>query len=102
MARRATEGDSEGTKPSRSVRLKNRAEGAWAWGIAVADRGTEWIERQDPASRKGATVGWFRRFQSANGQLYAVLLTAYLFISLLPAAIVMATYIEKDPTAVAD
>jgi len=56
----------------------------------LADHGLQWVEGQDPASRKGATIGWFRRYQSANGQLYAVLLTAYIFITLLPVARVAA------------
>jgi hypothetical protein len=29
-------------------------------------------------------VGWFRRYTAADGQLYAVLLTAYVFLTLLP------------------
>jgi membrane protein len=71
-------------------------------GDALAARGLSWLERQDPASRKGATIGWLRRFQAANGQLYAVLLTAYIFITLLPAVIVMGTYLERNPAALAD
>ena len=75
---------------------------AWEWGEALADGGLQWVEGQDPASRKGATIGWFRRYQSANGQLYAVLLTAYIFITLLPVALVVATYVESDPSALSD
>jgi uncharacterized BrkB/YihY/UPF0761 family membrane protein len=76
--------------------------GAWERGEAVADRGLQWVERQDPASRKGATIGWFRRYQAANGQLYAVLLTAYIFITMLPVALVVATYAESNPSALSD
>jgi membrane protein len=68
----------------------------------VAGRGQLWIESQDPASRKGATIGWVRRYRAADGQLYAVLLAAYLFLTLLPALLVESTYIFSDPSAWAD
>jgi len=74
----------------------------WARGSAVADRGVAWLEGQDPASRKGAAVGWFRRYQGADGQLFALLLTAYVFLTLLPAAVVVSGYLYKDPTTLAD
>jgi hypothetical protein len=32
-------------------------------------------------SRTGAGVGWFRRYQAADGQLYALLLTAFAVIN---------------------
>jgi len=31
--------------------------------------GRRWIENQAPDSRKGATIGWLRRYQAADGQL---------------------------------
>jgi membrane protein len=74
----------------------------WARGSAVADRGVTWLEGQDPASRKGAAIGWFRRYQGADGQLFALLLTAYVFVTLLPVAVVMSGYLYKDPTTMAD
>ena len=61
-----------------------------------------WLEGQDPASRKGAAVGWFRRYQGADGQLFALLLTAYIFVTLLPVAVVMSGYLYNDPTTLAD
>ncbi len=68
-------------------------------GTAAAEHGRLWIENQDPASRKGATIGWVRRYQAADGQLYAVLLAAYLFLTVLPALLVESTYVFKDPNA---
>jgi membrane protein len=47
-------------------------------------------------------INWVRRYREADGQLYAVLLTAYVFVTLLPVAIVMETYVYGDPTALAD
>jgi membrane protein len=57
---------------------------------------------RDPASHSGAAIGWVRRYQAADGQLYAVLLSAYLFLTVLPAMLVEASYLYSDPTALAD
>ena len=43
-----------------------------------------------------------RRYQASNGQLFAVLLSAYLMLTLLPVFLVTASYAYKDPTALAD
>ncbi len=83
----------------------SRPRGAYDWastrGAAVYGRGQLWIENQDPASRKGATIGWVRRYQAADGQLYAVLLAAYLFLTVLPLLLVYSSYIYSDPEALA-
>ncbi len=79
-----------------------RARQAATKGAAVAERGRLWIENQQPDSRKGATIGWYRRYQAADGQLYAVLLSAYLLLTLIPAVLVTTSYVYKDPTALAD
>jgi membrane protein len=60
-----------------------------------------WIENQAPDSRKGATIGWFRRYQAADGQLYAVLLSAYFFVTMLPVLLVASSYLYSDPHALA-
>jgi membrane protein len=75
---------------------------AVARGTAVAERGKLWIANQEPSSRKGATIGWVRRYQAADGQLYAVLLSAYFFLTILPVMLVTASYVYRDPTALAD
>jgi hypothetical protein len=62
----------------------------------VYDRGKFWVDSRDPASRPGAAIGWFRRYRAADGQLYAVLLTAYFFLTLLPLLIVESNYVYKD------
>lgn len=86
-----------GSPPSKWIPA--RARPAVDRGTAVAGRGRLWIENQDPASRKGATIGWVRRYQAADGQLYAVLLAAYIFLTVLPALIVESSYIFNDPNA---
>jgi membrane protein len=75
--------------------------GAQLRGAAVAERGRLWVLNQEPASRKGATIGWVRRYQAADGQLYAVLLGAYFFVTMLPVMLVAASYAYSDPTALA-
>ena len=91
-----------GTEPPRHSRVPARAQRAAAKGAAVAERSRLWIENQPPDSRKGATIGWVRRYQASNGQLFAVLLSAYLLLTLLPVFLVTASYSYNDPTALAD
>jgi len=38
-------------------------------GAAVAEGSRLWIENRAPDPRKGATIGWVRRYQAADGQL---------------------------------
>jgi membrane protein len=70
-------------------------------GTAVYDWGRDWVEARDPASRTGATIGWFKRYRAADGQLYAVLLTAYFFLTIVPLLLVETAYVYKDPLALA-
>jgi membrane protein len=74
---------------------------AYTKGTASYDRGRLWIENQDPASRRGATIGWVRRYQAADGQLFAVLLAAYFFLTVIPLLLVETTYVYNDPAALA-
>jgi membrane protein len=90
--------DTPATKPSR---VPPRAQKAVARGTAITERGRLWIENQTPDSRRGATIGWVRRYQAADGQLYAVLLSAYFFVTMLPVLLVAASYVYSDPTALA-
>jgi uncharacterized BrkB/YihY/UPF0761 family membrane protein len=82
-------------KTKRGARTLDRATGA-------AKSGQQWVEKQDPASSPGVAIGWFRRYAAADGQLYAVLLTAYIFLTILPAALVIDSYLDTNPNALAD
>ena len=84
-----------------SSRGRRTYDAAMARGTAAYDRGRLWIENQDPASRKGATIGWVRRYQAADGQLYAVLLAAYFFLTVVPLLLVYSSYLYSDPDALA-
>ncbi|MGZ4310120.1 MAG: YhjD/YihY/BrkB family envelope integrity protein [Gaiellaceae bacterium] len=84
------------------AKAKRAGMGAYAKGSAVAVRGRDWVDRQDPATRRGATIGWYRRFRESDGGLFVVLLTGYLFVTAIPAAVVMMGYVYNDPTKLAD
>jgi uncharacterized BrkB/YihY/UPF0761 family membrane protein len=84
------------------ARLKRAGAGAWAKGNAVAEGCRDWIERQDPATRRGATIGWYRRYRESDGGLLTVLVTAYFFVTAIPAAVVMMSYAYDDPAVLAD
>jgi membrane protein len=71
-------------------------------GNAVADRGKSWVDKQEPASNAGCAIGWFRCYRQADGQLYAVLLAAYIFLSLFPVVVVVETYLYRNPGALSD
>ena len=92
---------SEGLGATPSSQAKRTYGSAQTRGTAAYERGRLWIENQDPASRKGATIGWVRRYQAADGQLYAVLLSAYLFLTLLPLLLIYSSYLYSDPEALA-
>jgi len=93
--------DTEPKPQGRSSRAKRAYAAANARGTSAYSRGRLWIENQDPASRKGATIGWVRRYQAADGQLFAVLLAAYTFLTVLPLVLIESTYVYNDPSALA-
>ncbi len=68
----------------------------------LAERGQRWAAAQDPSTRAGVGAHWVRRYREADGQLYAVLLAAYFFLTVLPVAVVQATYVSGNPDAFAD
>jgi hypothetical protein len=70
--------------------------------VDAAERARLWVDAADPASRSGVTVGWFRRYAAADGQLYAVLLTSYIFLTVLPAGLVMSSYADSNPSSLAN
>src|SRR5262249_25600811 len=91
--------------PTPAVREASRPrrvyDSAYRKGTAAYDQGRLWIENQPTDSRKGATIGWVRRYQAADGQLYAVLLTAYFFLTVVPLLLLEGSYVYNDPTALA-
>jgi membrane protein len=84
---------------TKAPRRKGSVATARARGVAVADRGKTWLENQEPGSRQGAAISWYRRYAASDGQLYAMLLTAYVFVTVLPVAVVMQSYLYSDSSA---
>jgi membrane protein len=98
----ATAPEPPGAAKARRSTLPRRAiAGAQTHGTAAAERGRVWVEAQGPDSRKGATISWVRRYQAADGQLYALLLGAYFLLTVLPVTLVAVSYAYDDPTALA-
>jgi uncharacterized BrkB/YihY/UPF0761 family membrane protein len=91
----------ESPSPQRLRRTRRAYSASVARGTAVYDRGQRWVDERDPSSRAGAGVGWFRRYRQADGQLYAVLLSAYFFLTLIPLLLVETSYVYSDPLALA-
>ena len=87
--------------PAKPSRVPARARHTYDWGAEKARLGQLWIANQEPASRKGATIGWVRRYQAADGQLYALLLSAYFFLTMIPVLLVTASYVYRNPSALA-
>ena len=82
-------------------RIVDLATRAFAWTEVMTDKVQAWADRQEEHSAKGVAVGWFGRYRRADGQLFALLLAAYLFVTLLPAVIAMATYADSNKDALA-
>jgi membrane protein len=94
--------DQEGQRPGRLRSATAKGVAVYDRGTAVYERGKDWVDAQDPATRKGATIGWYRRFRESDGGLSGVLLTAYLFVTAFPAAVVMMSYVYSDATVAGD
>jgi membrane protein len=94
--------DQGGQRPGRFRSATAKGVAVYDRGTAVYGRGKGWVDAQDPATRKGATIGWYRRFRESDGGLFGVLLTAYLFVTAFPAAVVMMSYVYSDATVAGD
>jgi uncharacterized BrkB/YihY/UPF0761 family membrane protein len=88
-------------EPTRASRTRRAYSASYKRGSVAYGRGLIWIDNRDPASSVGTTIGWARRYQAADGQLYAVLLAAYFFLTALPLLLVESSYVYNDPSALA-
>ncbi len=107
-----TEDENAGTEspqsgnPEKHSRVPERARrvatAAQAKGTTYAERGRLWAEQQHPDSVGGVGIGWFKRYRASDGQLYSVLLSAYLFLTVIPAMLVEASFVYRNPSYMAD
>jgi membrane protein len=95
-----TQGPS-GATPPRS-RARRAASGLKARGGAAVDRPREWVARQDVTTRPGAAIGWWSRYRRIDGPLQSLLLTAYVFLAVVPAMLVLAEYMDSNPASLAN
>lgn len=86
--------------PQGGARSAARAAGAKLG--AVADRPRNWVADGDPASRRAVAVSWWRHYRAIDGPLQSLLLTLYIFLAILPAILVLAEYLQRNPAALAD
>jgi uncharacterized BrkB/YihY/UPF0761 family membrane protein len=70
-------------------------------GSAV-DRPRAWVASGTPASRRGVAAGWWHRYRAIDGPLQSLLLTVYVFLAIVPAVLVLAEYVQRDPAALAN
>jgi uncharacterized BrkB/YihY/UPF0761 family membrane protein len=69
---------------------------------AASQRGQEWIERQDPGSRRGVAIGAWQRYRAVEGPLQTALLSLYILVAVLPALLVMEEYLDPHPNSLAN
>jgi len=62
----------------------------------------EWVERQDPGSRRGVAIGAWRRYRAVEGPLQTALLSIYILVAVLPAVLVMEEYLDPHPNSLAN
>ena len=65
-------------------------------------RGQEWVERQDPATRRGAAINAWQRYRAVDGPLQSALLSLYFLVAVIPALLVLETHLQTHSGAVAD
>jgi uncharacterized BrkB/YihY/UPF0761 family membrane protein len=76
--------------------------GARARAGAAARRGQDWVDRQDPASKRGTAIGAWQRYREIDGPLQSLLLSTYVFVAVVPALLVIEEYLDSSPRALAD
>ena len=69
---------------------------------AVVARPRDWVASGDAASRRSLAVSWWNRYRAIDGPLQSLLLTVYVFLAILPAMLVLAEYLQRNPAALAN
>jgi membrane protein len=68
----------------------------------ASQRGQEWVDRQDPGSRRGVAIGAWRRYRAVEGPLQTALLSLYTLVAVLPALLVLEEYLDPHPNSLAN
>jgi membrane protein len=69
---------------------------------AASQRGQEWVDRQDPGSRRGVAIGAWRRYRAVDGPLQTALLSIYILVAVVPALLVLEEYLDPHPNSLAN
>ena len=86
--------------PPRNVR--GAAHAARQRAAHAADRPRAWVERGDAASNRRTALSWWQQYRRIDGPLQSLLLTLYVFLAIVPAILVLAEYLERNPAAFAN
>jgi len=65
----------------------------------VSARCQGWVDSRPPETASGVAVAAWRRYRAVDGPLETALLALYIMIAVLPALLVMTTYLETSPSA---
>jgi len=60
------------------------------------------MEGGDEVSRRYVALSGWQRYRAIDGPLQSLLLTLYVFLAVLPAILVLAEYLQRNPAALAD
>jgi len=98
--RRSDPASLQAATPRAGVRGAARAARTRVGGFA--ERPRAWVASGDEASRRGVAVSWWRLYRGIDGPLQSLLLTVYVFLAILPAILVLAEYLQRNPAALAN
>jgi uncharacterized BrkB/YihY/UPF0761 family membrane protein len=69
---------------------------------ALSARCQAWVDCQPQDSMQGVLIDAWKRYRAVEGPLESALLTMYIFVAVVPALLVMESYLENQPGALAD
>ena len=86
----------------RPKRIRSATHAARERASHVGDRPRAWVESGDAASSRRTALSWWQQYRRIDGPLQSLLLTVYVFLAILPAILVLAEYLERNPAALAN
>jgi membrane protein len=95
-------GQHAGPSPTTRGRRRGVVEAVSDRSAAVARRGREWAERQDPASPSGVAISAWRHYRVVDGPLQSALLSLYVLVAVVPALLVMEAFLDPHPNSLAN
>ena len=95
--------ESSGQESARDTRggLRGRVASAAGRAETVRRKAEARLAEEEPSSRKGVAIEWFARYRDADTGVNSLLLAAYLFLTIVPALVVISAYVNADPRVAA-